>query len=66
MSAHDYAKTVADQVIKQLEEGTAPWIKPWAPGELRAPYNPTTDNPYRGMNALWLSMQGRGDQPLRR
>lgn len=61
MSAHDYAKTVADQVIKQLEEGTAPWIKPWAPGELRAPYNPTTDNPYRGMNALWLSMQGRGD-----
>ncbi len=61
MTPQNYAESVAAEVIKQLEQGTAPWVKPWAPGELRAPYNPTTDKPYRGMNAVWLSMQGRGD-----
>lgn len=61
MSAQDYAKEVADRVIEQLEQGTAPWVKPWEPGTLRMPYNPTTDKPYRGINSLWLSMQGRSD-----
>ncbi|WP_407238167.1 ArdC-like ssDNA-binding domain-containing protein [Escherichia coli] len=39
----------------------APWQKPWQPGELRLPYNPTTGKEYRGMNSLWLHMQGHSD-----
>ena len=52
--ASDYVDQVASGIIAQLREGTAPWVKPWAPGERFMPYNPTTGNPYRGMNALWL------------
>ena len=56
-----YAEQVAARLIDQLEKGTAPWQKPWAPGELQAPFNPTTEKPYRGFNSLWLMAQGHGD-----
>lgn len=56
-----YAERVAAKLIEQLEQGTAPWQKPWKPGELRAPFNPTTEKPYRGFNALWLMAQGQDD-----
>lgn len=57
----EYAEQVAAKLIEQLEQGTAPWQKPWQPGELRLPYNPTTGKEYKGMNTLWLEMQGRSD-----
>ena len=57
----EYAEEVAARIIEQLEQGTAPWQKPWQPGELRLPYNPTTGKEYRGMNSLWLHMQGHSD-----
>lgn len=57
----EYAEQVAARIIEQLEQGTAPWQKPWQPGELRLPYNPTTGKEYRGMNTLWLHMQGHSD-----
>ena len=57
----DYAQQVASRLIEQLEAGTAPWQRPWQPGERFAPFNPTTDKDYRGMNTVWLMMQGRGD-----
>lgn len=57
----EYAEEVAARIIEQLQQGTAPWQKPWKPGELRLPYNPTTGKEYRGMNSLWLHMQGYGD-----
>lgn len=57
----EYAEEVAARIIEQLEQGTAPWQKPWLPGELRLPYNPTTGKEYRGMNSLWLHMQGHSD-----
>nr|WP_229178209.1 zincin-like metallopeptidase domain-containing protein [Bradyrhizobium ivorense] len=57
----EYAEEVAARIIEQLKQGTAPWQKPWKPGELRLPYNPTTGKEYRGMNTLWLHMQGYGD-----
>lgn len=59
--ANDYAKDVAARVIAALGQGTTPWQKPWSPGELRAPFNPTTDKPYRGINSLWLQLQARAD-----
>jgi len=57
----EYAEQVAGRLIEQLEQGTAPWQKPWKPGELKLPYNPTTGKEYRGMNAMWLEMQGQSD-----
>ncbi len=57
----EYAESVAARIIEQLEQGTAPWLKPWKPGELRMPYNPKTGSQYRGMNSLWLHMQGYAD-----
>jgi putative DNA primase/helicase len=56
-----YSETVANKIIEQLEQGTAPWQKPWQPGELELPHNPTTGKEYKGINALWLHMQGRDD-----
>ena len=52
--ARDYVEQVAGALIEQLRAGTAPWVKPWQPGERFMPYNPTTGNAYRGMNAVWL------------
>ncbi|MCD2514642.1 zincin-like metallopeptidase domain-containing protein [Comamonas endophytica] len=57
----EYAEQVAARIIEQLQQGVAPWQKPWKPGELRLPYNPTTGQAYRGMNSMWLHMQGHGD-----
>jgi len=56
-----YAEEVATKIIKQLEQGTAPWQKPWQPGELTLPYNALTGKEYRGMNSMWLAVQGRSD-----
>ena len=61
MAKDDYAATVAARLIEQLQQGTAPWQKPWRPGERQEPMNPTTGKSYRGMNSLWLESQGRGD-----
>jgi len=59
--ATDYAKKVAEGLIEQLKEGTAPWQKPWQPGERVMPYNPTTGKDYRGGNTLWLMAAGHAD-----
>lgn len=57
----EYAEEVAAKIIEQLEQGTAPWQKPWKPGELSLPYNAATGKEYRGINSMWLAMQGHGD-----
>jgi putative DNA primase/helicase len=59
--ATEYAKKVAEALIEQLKQGTAPWQKPWQPGEQFMPYNPTTGKDYRGGNVIWLMSQGRAD-----
>lgn len=56
-----YYEQISDRLIEQLEQGTAPFTKPWVPGEQTLPYNPTTGNEYNGSNSLWLQMQGRSD-----
>ena len=53
---------VAERIIQQLEQGTAPWQVPWETGAYgRRPMNPLTGKRYRGINAVWLWMQQRGD-----
>jgi antirestriction protein ArdC len=52
----DFRQEVTDRIVKMLEEGVAPWQKPWEPGMSAAqmPMNPTTDKAYRGGNAIHL------------
>ncbi|SFK98089.1 Antirestriction protein ArdC [Nitrosomonas aestuarii] len=58
-----YHQTVAENLIAQLKQGTAPWQKPWQPGDplLSFPHNPTTKKRYKGINALYLMSQGYQD-----
>jgi putative DNA primase/helicase len=58
-----FHETVAERLIEQLKEGTAPWQKPWQPGEPNAflPMNPITGKRYKGINAIHLMSQGRND-----
>lgn len=55
-----YYEQVANKLIEQLEAGTAPWQKPWAPGSIHLPHNPVSGMRYKGSNAMWLELQGRG------
>ena len=59
-----FHEQVAEKLIEQLRQGTAPWQKPWVPGEPGAnmPVNPVTGKRYRGINVLQLMMQERADQ----
>lgn len=58
-----FHEKVAERIIKQLEQGTAPWQKPWDASQAMGylPYNPTTGKRYKGANALWLMSEGRDD-----
>jgi antirestriction protein ArdC len=51
----EYVKAFGDRIIAQIEKGTAPWQKPWRPGETFLPRNAATGKSYRGGNALYLS-----------
>lgn len=56
-----YVEDVAQGILAQLRQGTAPWQQPWRPGELRLPYNVATGKAYRGINTIWLQTQGYSD-----
>ena len=49
---HDHRQEVTDTIIRMLEEGVAPWQKPWE--GFGMPYNPTSAKEYRGGNAVNL------------
>ncbi len=52
----DFRQEVTDRIVRMLENGVAPWQKPWEPGSnpLGAPMNPTSGRAYRGGNAIHL------------
>src|ERR1700733_13599478 len=56
----DHRREVTDSIIKMLEDGVAPWQKPWQGAAM--PFNPTTERSYRGGNAVHLitAALGRG------
>jgi antirestriction protein ArdC len=58
MSKIDIAQVITDKIISELEQGVAPWVKPWH--ESAEAYNPITGTIYRGMNQIWLGMLGAG------
>ena len=55
-----YTERVAEKIIGALEDGTAPWIKPWKGGDLAGnmPINPISKNHYKGINLLNLLIEG--------
>ena len=52
--ASEYYKEFAGRIIDQMEKGTAPWQKPWKPGEQAVPQSLSTGREYRGGNSLQL------------
>ena len=55
-SKQSIAQTITDNVIKALEAGTPPWVKPWHNRGVDAPYNPVAKRYYNGINFVQLSM----------
>ena len=55
-----FHEQVAEKLIQQLKEGTAPWQIPWNKNN-SLPYNASTGAEYKGGNSLWLNMQNRAD-----
>ena len=51
------AEIITENVIKQLEQGVAPWRKPWSTS---IPRNLITKKSYRGLNVFMLATQGYG------
>ena len=64
MEKKPFHELVAEQLIRKLQEGTAPWQVPWKAGAAVSglPLNPVTGKRYRGINAIHLLAQSRGDQ----
>lgn len=54
---------VTDRIIEKLEQGIAPWIKPWAAGNGAADRNIISKKEYAGVNRLILGMSGYS-QPI--
>lgn len=53
----DLHQKVTDTIIRQLEQGTVPWQKPWVGGDnmfMRIPKNHFSGKKYRGINILLL------------
>ncbi|TKW61187.1 MAG: DUF1738 domain-containing protein [Blastochloris viridis] len=58
----DIQKEVTDKILRKLEQGVAPWVRPWRTvgkgkqgGAL--PHNAVTGRPYSGVNFLMLAME---------
>ena len=58
----EFAEAVANELIEQLRQGTAPMQQPWNPAKGSDwPYNHVTGNRYSGGNALLLMMNHHQD-----
>lgn len=50
-----YHQQVSERIIAQLEQGNAPWQRPWDPSNAsRMPFNAVSGRSYKGINALNL------------
>lgn len=62
-SSSDLYQRTTDRIIAALEQGTAPWIKPWRGSTQNGlPTNLSTGQEYRGINivTLWSASVARG------
>ncbi len=51
---HDIYQTVTDQIIAALEQGAAPWVRPWSTAGM--PRNAVSGREYSGINLVLLAM----------
>ncbi|WP_052057420.1 MULTISPECIES: ArdC family protein [Helicobacter] len=51
------AEQIANKIFESIENGTAPWLKPWSNNGIQ-PHNPITGTIYKGVNALNLMING--------
>jgi antirestriction protein ArdC len=51
------SEIITESILKQLEQGVAPWRKPWSTS---IPRNLISKKPYRGLNVFLLATQGYG------
>jgi len=58
-------EVVAERIIEQLKQGTAPWQLPWEKSEAAfvKPYNAVTNQSYKGLNSLYLQMFSSFEDP---
>lgn len=56
MQSNQILEQITADVIKALETGTAPWVKPWDSATCGAPYNPVSGTRYKGINFLYLTL----------
>jgi antirestriction protein ArdC len=56
----DLYQEVTDSIMESIENGTAPWQRPWD-GSVLWPTNPTSGKPYHGINVLLLAAEGFQD-----
>ena len=56
LAKRDHRQEVTNSIVRMLEEGVAPWQKPWESAGI--PLNPTTQKAYRGGNAIPLIATG--------
>lgn len=63
MNQTPFHERVAQKLIEQLKQGTAPWQRPWDPGNPGAlmPINPITQKRYKGINAIQLMSENHTD-----
>ena len=63
MNKKPFHEVIAERLIQQLKQGTAPWQRPWEPGAPNAfiPMNPITGTRYKGINAIALMAQDYRD-----
>lgn len=54
MSHVSVYEEVTQKIVDELEQGTAPWVKPWTGGEGGMPFNATSQRRYSGVNVLLL------------
>lgn len=57
-------EVVAEKIIEQLKEGTAPWQLPWEKSNVFVkPYNAVTSQSYKGLNSLYLQLFSPFEDP---
>lgn len=70
MKVNDLYASITAEVIRQIEAGTPPWVKPWKDSHVRGigmlPSNLHTGRLYSGSNILilWMAAQQRGYESL--
>lgn len=66
MSRDLYGEVTA-RIVAALEQGVAPWVRPWSLGADTLPLNACTRRPYRGVNVILLELEAQAQgYPLNR